>query len=339
MKRNLLISFAVLMAFWGCQKEQDGTRETGSPLLFAPQVGLSESKAAATDQPDASSTLIAPGKVIGVFGTLTRTGEEDTEILEKQAVQCGEDLNWTYSPLRYWRNVGIYDFAAVYPYTADTQTGSDGKRLLIWHNSTSKTDLMIAHARRDAALKDHTPVGLQFRHACSAVRFLFKKGSTDYAYHLQSFVLQNLRIVGVLDTSGEDLTVDSWHTTGQAPAGSAFSWSASSAADRKEIPLEYDDYTGAEWYYMIPQSMVPGVGYEHPAVSFSVIFNNEPTPVTTTLELPDSYVEGGQSVEARWEPGKVYNYYINLQPSRVAITVRVTEWDQQELVVDDITFD
>ena len=44
-------------------------------------------------------------------------------------------------------------------------------------------------------------------------------------------------------------------------------------------------------------------------------------------------------MEARWEPGTVYNYYINLQPSRVAITVRVTEWDQQELVVDDITFD
>lgn len=339
MRRFLLISLAVLTALWGCRKELDERQETGVPLQFAPQVGVSASKAAATDQPDASSTLIAPGKVIGVFGTLTRAGEEDVAIFEKQAVRCGDDLGWTYSPLKYWRIAGVYDFAAVYPYTADCQTGTSGKRMLVWHNSTSGTDLMIAHAQRDAALKDHSPVGLTFRHACSAVRFLFKKGSADYAYHLQSFVLQNLRIVGVLDTTGEDLTVDSWHTTGQAPAGSAFSWSASSAADRKEIPLEYEDYAGAEWFYMIPQSMVPATGYAHPSVAFSVIFNNEPTPVTTTLDLPDSYLEGEQSVEARWEPGKVYNYYINLQPSRVAITVRVTDWDQQELVVDDITFD
>ena len=41
---------------------------------------------------------------------------------------------------------------------------------------------------------------------------------------------------------------------------------------------------------------------------------------------------------AVWEPGKVYNYYINLQPSRVAINVVVTDWDEQTLVVDDIIF-
>lgn len=339
MKRCLLISLAFLTAFWGCQKEPSVPAETGSPLLFAPQVSVVGSKAAAADQPDDASTLIAPGKVIGVFGTLTPEEEEHVEIFDKQAVQCGEDLGWTYSPLKYWRIAGVYDFAAVYPYTAECQAGTSGKRLLVWNNCTSGTDLMIAHAQRDAALKDHSPVNLRFRHACSAVRFLFKKGSADYVYHLQSFVLQNLRIVGILDTTGEDLTVDSWHTSGMAPASEVFSWSASSAAERKEIPLEYDDYTGAEWYYMIPQSMAPAVGYGHPAVAFSVIFNNEPTPVTTTLDLPDSYIDCGDSVEALWEPGKVYNYFINLQPSRVAITVRVTDWDEQSLVVDDITFD
>lgn len=334
----VLIGFVLAVLLTGCERET--WPDTEECMCFSATQGAM-SRAVSSIQPDAQDYLIAPGRQIGVYGTLTRTGMEDYAVFTKQAVSCGDDLKWTYSPLKYWKRSGVYDFKAVFPYSAICLAGTSGKRMLVSHSVTSShQDLMVASGRRDVATEGTSPVELKFQHACAAVRFLFKKESADDDYKLASFKLQNLRIVGTLDMAGDALTLDSWHTGGLSPAAEVFSWTAATSADRKEIPSSYDAYTGYTWYYMIPQTMAVPAGTSRPSVTFNVVFNNEPTPVSTTLPLPDSYEEGGQTVTANWEPGKVYTYYINLKPSRVAITVHVTPWDNETLLIDDsIIFD
>jgi len=337
---RLLLGFALPFALLaGCAKEE--YPDTGEFLSFeAVQEGETR-RGASVDQPDTPDYLIAPGRQISVYGTITRTGMEDYEVFSGQTVTCGEDLDWTYSPLKYWKRSGVYDFKAVFPRTASILSGTSGKRLLVRHSVVaSHMDLMVASAQRNPATQGTAPVELKFRHACSAVRFLFKKESAADDYKLTAFKLQNLRVLGSLDVSGDEVTLGSWHTSGNAPVSEVFAWTAAAASDRKEIPVTYALYTDAQWYYMIPQTMAVPAGTARPSVTFSVIFNGEPTSVTTTLPLPDTYEEDGQTLEAQWEPGKVYTYYINLKPSRVAITVHVTPWDEQDLSVDgEITFD
>jgi len=341
MRKLLLISIGFVLAVLlsGCDVYVWPERESGDALSFSASQGAL-TRATSPVQPDASDYLISPGREIAVFGTITRSGKDDYTLFNKQVVTCGQDLEWTYAPLKYWKRSGVYDFKAVCPYGTITLAGTSGKRLLVNHSITANhLDLLVASAQRDAATGNTSPVNLRFRHACAAVRFLFKKGSEDYDYSLSSFRLENLRIVGTLDMTADTVTFENWHTSGMASATEVFAWSAATAADRKDIPVSYDAYTGAQWYYMIPQTMAVPAGTARPSVTFSVIFNGEPTPVTTTLPLPASYTEGGQTVEARWEPGRVYTYYINLRPSTVAITVHVTPWDEETLVVDDIIFD
>ena len=125
-----------------------------------------------------------------------------------------------------------------------------------------------------------------------------------------------------------------------APAAEVFAWTAATEADRKSIPLSYDGFSGYDWYYMIPQTLAVSEGTARPSVTFSVVYNGEPTSVEITLPLPDSYEENGQTIPATWEPGKVYTYYINLKPSRVNLTVHVTPWDSETLVIEDrVVFD
>ena len=335
MKRICTYLFAVLLAvFSACSKEDVYTTEG---MVFSAG-DAAVTRAAAAVQPDGAGTLISAGNRFGVFGTLVRSGQENYEVFEKQAVTCGEDLVWRYSPLKYWRRTGVYHFKAVFPYAAECLTGTDGERLLVRHVvTTNHCDLMAASASRNPATQGTEAVNLQFKHACAAVRFLIKKASATYSYALTQFELQNLRVVGTLDITDETMALANWHTGGTEPEASVFAWSAATTADCRNIPTRYEDYA-ADWYFMIPQTMAVGEGVARPAVKFSVVFNNESTPVVTTLPLPDQYKEGGRTVEAVWEPGKVYNYYINLQPSRVTIDVHVTDWDETTLVAVDIIF-
>lgn len=338
-KRFILTGFVLAALLTGCGKEEVAPEGMDSLCLSVTREG--DTRAVSQVQPDAASYLIAAGNKIGVYGTLTRSGQSDMQVFTKQTVTCGENLDWTYSPLKYWKRFGVYDFKAVYPLSANILAGTSGKRLLVGHVITSNhCDLLVASAQRNVATQGTDPVELKFKHACSAVRFLFKKESAADTYELSAFKLQNLRIGGTLDLSGDALTLDNWHTSGMAPAAEVMAWTAASAADRKDIPLSYDDFTAVPWAYMIPQTMAVQEGTARPAVTFSVVFNGEPTSVEITLPLPDSYEEGGQTVPATWEPGKVYTYYINLKPSRVALTVHVTPWDSETLVIDEnVVFD
>ena len=337
--RFILFGIVLAVLLTGCERET--WPEAGEGMCFSATQGAM-TRATSSVQPDTQDYLIAPGNKIGVYGTITRSGMEDVAVFNKQAVTCGDDLKWTYNPLKYWKRSGVYDFKAYFPYTANVQTQTSGKHLVISHAVTSNhCDLMVASAQRNVALYGTDPVELKFKHACSAVRFLFKKESAADDYKLTAFKLQNIRTLGTLDLSGDALTMDNWNfNSAAASAAEVFPWTAATVGDRKDIPASYESYTGYDWYYMIPQTLAVPEGTARPSVTFSVVFNGEPTAVSMTLPLPDSYEENGQTVTANWEPGKVYNYYINLKPSRVALTVHVTAWDPEQLVIDErIVFD
>ena len=118
--RNLrFILFGIVLAvlLTGCERET--WPDTGERMCFSATQGAM-SRAVSSIQPDAQDYLIAPGRQIGVYGTLTRTGMEDYAVFTKQAVSCGDDLKWTYSPLKFWPNDNDVkvSFFAYAPYVA-----------------------------------------------------------------------------------------------------------------------------------------------------------------------------------------------------------------------------
>ena len=198
----LAVAAAVLLE--GCRKEN--LSGDAVPLSFAAAFA-GETRAPSAVQPDQADYLIAEGNRIGVFGTLTRAGEEESTVFEKQAVTCGSDLSWSYRPLKYWRKTGLYDFTAVFPYDSDCLAGTTGKRLLIRHSAAAKNvDILVSRAQRDVSGGNTSPVDLTFHHACAAVRFLFRT-SEHYDYRLNSFQLENLRVA--LDLTEEWAALES----------------------------------------------------------------------------------------------------------------------------------
>ena len=334
----LFVVFASLLV--GCGKNPvPSADETDGAILFGvQQMGLS-TKALST-APDDANYLIADGNQIGVFGTWTSPESVSTDVFSKIPITCKEEsagvFKWEYSPLKYWRKNGFYDFSAIFPYTANCQYGTNGNKLVASYSMHAENyDLMVASATRDlSAVDDTSPVNLTFQHAMAAVRFVFCKGSEANNYYLDTFQLEYLHAVGILVYNGGTVTVNNWNPA-QFRSPTVLEWSAEGDLSKRiSIPDNYSDYPKDEWHYVIPQHLRYDDG-SHPTVYFSVHVNDDTTPVYTTLPLPETY-DNGQDVV--WEPGKMYTYYILIQPSKAYITVQVTPWDSYYVAVDDVNF-
>lgn len=341
MRRFLSYSLLLLVALTGCRRAPVPVEETGSPILFS--AGVMESSSTKS-LPHDSDYLIADGKTIAVYGTWTSPQGVSTDVFSKIGVTCevqpDESLKWVYSPLKYWRKGGQYQFSGIYPNTVSVQYGTSGNKLVTSYSMHANDyDLMVASAVRDLSVEDDTsPVNLTFHHAMSAVRFLFSKGSDVNHYYLNYFELQNLKAVGVLVYDGGAVELGDWNAA-EFRSPTVLEWSAS-GSNRIWIPDNYGDLSNADnswknWHFVIPQNLGQNGGYR-PAVSFSVNVNEEASDVYTTLELPETYANSGDDV--LWEPGKMYTYYIQIQPSAAAITVKVTDWDSYFVGVDDLIF-
>lgn len=331
----LLMLTALLVS---CRQER--LPQDGQPIRFGVNtVQVSSSKAVST-LPDDKSYLFTEGNQIGVFGSWTSAAGVTTDVFSRLPLTCqkqGEnDYTWEYSPLKFWRKGGVYDFSAVYPYDVNCQYGSSGNRLVITYSMHAQDyDLMVAATERDLTSSDDTsPVGLTFYHACAAVRFLFCKGSETNEYYIDSFHLQYLHSVGILVYNSGNLTVQNWNSA-EYRSSSVLEWKAETLSDRVYVPKQYSDFTGEKWHFVIPQNLNADDG-NHPSVSFTVHVNDDTTPVETILPLPVSYNNGN---DVLWEPGKTYTYYIQIQPSTASITVKVTPWDSYFVAVDDISFE
>ena len=258
-------------------------------------------------------------------------------------------LAWKYTT-KYWKRSGDYHFMAVYPYVDKNSAAyaENDHRLMVTYQMRSEKDLMVARQTREG-MGDYyntDPVDLAFHHACAAVRFLFRKGDEmgSYHYYLNSFQLDHVYSVGALsyDFERESALVESgdWMLFDYIDSR-VYKWTASGSADVKEIGTRYADWRTnrkddvAKWHFVIPQDYADYPVGEHPSVTFSVLVDttnpdeaNNP-PVYTTLELPANF---------SWVPGKVYNYYIQIQPANATIQVVTTDWDSYKVAVDDILF-
>ena len=353
MKRHLLIPLCLLALLFtalpGCVDPQYvGVPDEDSvekPMLFS--AGMMTAMVADTkagtfpnDKPDVS--LDVENNLISLFGY--RNINEQV-IFDYQDLKYSGDA-WTYTPLQYWKHSGNYQFMAVHP-KLDRNTCSyspdQGRLVSTYLMHGDDYDLKVADASRlDMAYRypeKTTPVELKFKHACAAVRFLFCKGSDagNNDYYLHSFELQKVHTVGaLLYDAGTDITTASWYVAEYLDPR-VFEWEAASAAENKTIPSNYANYVStyfgkageavARWHYVIPQELTAGSA----AINFSVLVNeNTDTaiPVYTTLNLP----------AITWEPGKVYTYYIQIQPGSADITVTTIPWDEYSVASDDIIF-
>lgn len=360
-----LLAALLLTALPGCERIGQPASEEGAILFGASMVGGSSvsvkgDPTPASTFPSYESDFIREGTKISVYGSWTSTAGATTDIFRGMELTChetGETLEpykWTYSPLSYWRSQGVYNFTSIYPSDARIEYGTSGGKLVATYSMLADDcDLMVASAQRDMDLGEGTSkVPLQFRHACAAVRFLFRKApGSESDYFVDSFELQNLSAVGRLVANwvvtnnpnpGDKEYQISW-TPSEAKSSGIYAWQAASQSDWIEVPTEYavDAATPTQiekWHFVIPQQLL-GDGVIHPTLKFSLHVGNDPTPVYTHLLLPEEdNPESQNPIAIKWEPGKIYTYKVQIQPSTAYIEVEVKSWDEYYLSVDDISF-
>ena len=203
--RSIISALLLALLLYGCGKDNTVCiREGCAPLSF------SSSLVAGTRalKPDDPTVLLTVGNEASLFGTRVKNDVSE-RIFSNRALRCDavpDPLTpdnpyssvWNYSPLEYWKDDGDYYFTAVFPYSGeDAWIDGDAFYLNVRYQTGSNQDLMVARAYRDASVSTD-PVNLEFKHATSAVRFLFGKASSSDSdrYELTSFRLENLAAAG-----------------------------------------------------------------------------------------------------------------------------------------------
>lgn len=318
------------------------------------QMPISFSAEAATEtkaiKPDDPTVLLTVGNKVSVFGTRVYNDAPEV-VFTNRPLTCDAVPNpstpsnplsssWSYTPVEYWKDNGVYYFSAVYPFNQNI-TIDNTYKLSVSYSAGDNIDLMVARAHQDAA-DSKDPVDLKFKHTTAAVRFLFGKSSASDAdqYQLTSFRLENFipsgsfsmltKVVGSPTITSSDWTVQNNYIN-------LFSWTADTPSERKTIthPTSAgnpDGYTAMGWYYMVPQTLSTDA-----RVRFSVSYNNG-TPVENVLNI---YGITDQNSEAgtKWGPNEVYNYFITLNQSGLDLTVRAIPWDEVQVTTDDFNFE
>lgn len=348
--RHFILSLLVPALLCSCGKETVPGRQDGEmPIGFAPTVTVG-TKAVKPDDP---TVLIAEGNKAAIFGdrvlNLGLPSETSERILNNRELICDAVPDpatpgllyssvWSYSPLEYWEDTGDYFFAGVFPHGIGEMT-RDNAFLNVTYLAGNNADLMVARAYRNVG-EGKAPVNLSFKHATSAVRFLFGKASDAPAdnYSLTSFKLESLVAGGTLkvqmrltDPSSNPITLSNWKP---GTTSDLASWTAVTEDQRKPVPHpadadDPDGYLEMGWYYMVPQTLTA-----LSQVRFSVAYNDE-TPVETVLSISDR--DGLVGLDD-WQPNCVYNYYITLTQSGLDLTVKAIPWDEVQVITDEITF-
>lgn len=355
---------AVLLAtLSGCGRMDQPASGEGAICFSAGMTGGSsvsvKSGPPATSFPSHESDFIKAGNTISVYGSWTSPVGVATDIFRGVELTCEETDNelepfrWTYAPLRYWRSEGTYTFGSVYPSNARVEYGTSGGKLVATYSMLADDyDLMVASTKRDMSLASSTAkVQLDFHHACAAVRFLFRKAEgSEVDYFVDSFELQNLSAVGRLvanwvvtdpGTVSDEYQIN-W-TPAEAKSSGIYAWQAADQSKWIEVLDEYATTSETpteieKWHFVIPQTLL-GDGITHPTLQFSIHVGNDATPVYTHLLLPEEDdPDSANPTPIRWEPGKMYTYKVQIQPSKAYIEVEVRPWDEYYLGVDDITF-
>lgn len=224
-----------------------------------------------------------------------------------------ESSGWTYSGDKYWNRDAEYKFMAVYPDDADVQSSSNVDLITVNYAGLEQ-DLMIASYKLTVnQAKSAKTVDLGFYHTCSAVRVFIvdpDRGTKPVRYTITDFQLRNLYMTGSLAYGGNSLN---WTPSGTRTTG--YIW-AKTSENIDQVPATYTEFT--PWLYFMPQTL------EQASIYLSYTTGYQTLVATLAID------KDSNNDSIKWEPGKMYTYFIKIRPKGIEMKVEWTDWGTAE---------
>ena len=299
--KKVFIVLAAVAAFASCTKSDDIRIANDKAMTFSTFVGKVTK---------ADFTAESLGDFV-VYGTTA----EDAYVFNRELVSKNGTA-WTYANTQYWVAGNTYKFAAYAPSAAGisaTQSYENGHLIFSDYDTRNQIDLLLAEASQTANenfMENIQPVGLNFRHALSKIRFDFSKKLAvegGYSSNLNNvrFVISNVKVNG-FPVQG-DYANNSWTVVDTTPKAA---YNATVDAEGT-LPLgTLAAQVKTNEFYVVPQSLNEEVANVNMTV---VAYDNAGNVISQSPE-------GGLTVNlpaTTWEQGKVYVYTLALSPENI----------------------
>lgn len=317
-----LLALLLTLALAGCRREPLSAE--GGVIRF--QVNTAEISSSLTKY-DLPAVDDVPGDFLRKNGNTVRVwGTVNSDVLFDPylVLTCngnGSSASWDYDGDRYyWNMTAAYQFRSVFTNGHDTQISS-ASTASVTVNYSDGYDLMVAAT--SLASGDPKSASLDFGHACSAVRFYCvdptrTSTATDPNFNIKSFKLNNVSETGTLTYNGSGMA---WAPA--SPTAEVFTLST-----EWPVPSNNDDATAAltPWFFFVPQNLENN--------NASIEFSFAPTG-TEYAGIDHSvdvkyYLKNASSTSPIWEAGKMYTYFIVLDPAGIQFNVDWTDWADSE---------
>lgn len=324
-----LLALLLTLALTGCRREQLSAE--GGVIRF--QVNTAEISSSLTkytlpavdDIP--GDYLRKNGNTVRVWGTVN-AAPLFNPYLELTCGGDGSSASWDYSgDPYYWNLTAEYQFRSVFTDGHDSDLDA-ASAASVTVNYSGGYDLMVAAT--SLASSDNKSATLNFGHACSAVRFFCvdpTRSSTEATanFNIKRFTLNNVIQTGTL-TFGSGMA---W--TLKSPTAEVYSLPAASWP----VPSDNDDTAAAltPWFFFVPQNLASS--------NASIEFSFAPTgPEYYGLPAPTVDVKFFlKDASTIWETGKMYTYFIVLNPASIGFTASIQPWPADtEMVTGQHTF-
>jgi hypothetical protein len=214
-----------------------------------------------------------------------------------------------------------YQFRSVFTNDPETEISSGASASSVTVKYKGGYDLMVA--AKSLASSDAKSATLNFGHACAAVRFYCvdptrTSTATTANFNITSFKLNYVSKTGTLTFS------DGMAWSPASPTAEAYTLPAASLP--WPVPSNNDDATAAltPWFFFVPQNL------ENNNASIEFSF----APTGTEYTGIDHSVDVKYYLKNAWEAGKMYTYFIVLDPAGIQFDVDWTAWATSE----DYTF-
>ena len=311
-----LLALLLTLALAGCRREQ--LSADGSVIRFTVNTAEVSSALTKYDLPVVDDIpgdyLRKNNNTVRVWGTLDAVPMFDPYLV----LTCdgnGSSASWNYAGVPYyWNLTAAYQFRSVFTNGHDTEIGSASAGS-VTVNYSGGYDLMVAAT--SIAASDAKSATLTFGHACSAVRFYCidptrSSTATTANFNITSFKLNNVVKTGTLTFS------DGMAWTPASPTAEAYTLPGASLPG--PVPSNNDDATAAltPWFFFVPQDL----DANNSSVEFAFSPTNMPGGIQNAIHV--SYLL--KNAAATWEAGKMYTYFIVLDPDGIQFEVSWTPW-------------